>query len=185
MIRRDTPPSARQPQITGKGKAKALPNGKNGDGDPAAPEDEQSLFVDPIVPPTEDEQEGVENRSAPAGIAKKSKPTIPKVIVDLDFNSASPTFRELADEKQPDDQFDWYLLVASWVKDHKQVEEIGINHVYTASRYIGAKWSLPEDVGQPFRDGRRQGIFVKGSKNGLSKITHIGEDRVKRMGLKE
>jgi hypothetical protein len=85
MIRRDTPPTARQPQINGKGKAKALTNGKNGEGEPAATEAEQSLFVDPIVPPSEDEQEANENRTTPAGATKKSKPTIPKVVVDLDL----------------------------------------------------------------------------------------------------
>jgi hypothetical protein len=180
MIRRDTPPSARQAHLNGKGKAKALPGAKNGNGE-KEPQEEESLFVEPVL----DEIEEPETNDADLPpTSPKRKPRIPKVIPDLDFNSASPTFREFAAERKPNDQFDWYLLVASWMKDHKQVEEVGINHAYTASRYIGADWSLPEDVGQPFRDGRRQGLFVRGSKNGLSKITHVGEDRIKRMGKK-
>ncbi|MGA2581955.1 MAG: hypothetical protein ABSG31_01660 [Tepidisphaeraceae bacterium] len=145
-------------------------------------DEEPRLFVDPA----DNDPESVDAASQPVRPVAGQRKGRPRVtgIPDLDFNSASPTFREFAEEKKPKDQMDWYLLVASWMKAHKQVEEIGISHVITACQYISSDWSLPpEDVGQPFRDGRRRenGFFVKGSKNGMSKITKNGEDRVARM----
>lgn len=161
---------------------KGLPGKKNGSN-----HDDDTLFPEEPVDAevVEAHTEPAPAQPAPRQPARKSR--LPKGIADLDFNSAAPTFRDFVAEKKPKDQFDWYLLVAYWMKKYKQIDEIGLPHVVTAKQYIGpdGDWgSLPEDAGQPFRDGRRasHGIFEKGSRNGLSKITKTGEDRVDRMG---
>jgi hypothetical protein len=180
MIRRHGTVSRDVQSLENRKGAKSLPNGKGQNGDAPA-EDELRLFVDPAENDPEPPAPGSSTPRAPGSRRGRAKTT---GIPDLDFNSAKPTFREFAAQKKPADQFDWYLLVASWMKTQKQVDEIGIAHVITASQYIGSDWSLPEDIGQPFRDGRRRdnGFFVKGSKNGMSKINSVGEDRVARMG---
>ncbi|MGD0390508.1 MAG: hypothetical protein ABSC42_16305 [Tepidisphaeraceae bacterium] len=180
MIRRHGAENRDMPLVTGKGKSKAISNGK--EKAETQVDEEPRLFVDPAKDDP-DSADITSQNERPVGGQKRGRPRV-SGIPDLDFNSATPTFREFAEEKKPRDLFDWYLLVASWMKSHKQVEEIGIAHVITANQYIGSEWSLPpDDVGRPFRDGRRReyGYFIKGSKNGMSKITKIGEDRVARM----
>lgn len=183
MIRRQGTVNRDVQSLEDKKAPKVLPAGRNENGGSAA-EEEPRLFVDPADndPEAPALVMGAATTRATGGTRRGRGKTAG--IPDLDFNSATPTFREFAAQKKPADQFDWYLLVASWMKTHKQVEEIGIAHVITASQYIGSDWSLPEDIGQPFRDGRRRdnGFFVKGSKNGQSKINSVGEDRVARMG---
>lgn len=167
---------------------KALP-GKNGSPDE---QPEEATLFDPPEEPVDVEAAGGEGTPPPSPPAtprpQRKQSRLPKGIPDLDFNSPTPTFRAFVAGKNPQDQFDWYLLVAYWLKKYKQIEEIGLPHIVSAKQYIGADWdNLPEDAGQPFRDGRRQahGIFAKGSKNGLSVITKNGEDRVDRRDKKE
>lgn len=143
----------------------------------AAEEDNLYTQAEPDAP-EEADVDAPASRATP----RKNRPTVPKTIPDLNLNGASPTFREFAEQKGPTEQWDWYLVLAYWLKHHLNTEEVGINHVYTASNYIGADFSLPDDVGQPFRDMRRKSLFIQGTKKGLSKITHNGEDRVKKMG---
>jgi hypothetical protein len=177
-----------RPVIVAKPKVKELPDGKkNGDEQQPSlypdPEDEQ---IDGEVVDSHDEEASPPGRGTGNSTTKRPPTRLPKGIPDLDFDAGTPTFLEFATEKKPKDQFDWYLLVASWLKKHKQIEEIGIRHIVTAKQYIGGEmWgTLSEDAGQPFRDGRRpqHGIFENGSKRGLSKITRNGEIRVERMG---
>jgi hypothetical protein len=177
-------------QLEDGGKRKALTNGKSGDtkdGDPDVAAEDPSLWdqdEDEIVGELVDPDSSAPTDARPPK-GKRRLPSLPKGLPDLDLSSETPTFRDYVAEKKPKDQFDWYLLVAAWLKTYKKIEEISLRHIVTAKQYIGADWgSLPEDAGQPFRDGRRasHGIFEKGSKNGLSKITKVGEDRVARMG---
>lgn len=175
--------TAQRHLAAGKANPKSLPAGKD---EPVQEEQEEPGLFD-----SEEELEAevveARNESAAPRVGR-NKPRLPQGIPDLDFDSATPTFREYATEKKPKDQFDWFLLVASWLKTFKGMEEVGLPHIVTAKQYIGADWPpLPDDAGQPFRDGRRAatGIFTKGSKNGLSKITKNGESRVARMGQTE
>jgi len=111
----------------------------------------------------------------------------PRGDTTIDFSSANPTLRQLAAEKKPQDQFDWYVLVASWLKAHKQMPEIGVKQIVAANQFMGADWgALPIDAGQPFRDGCRStsGIFEQ-TRRGYYKLTPNGEERVRRMGTRE
>ena len=146
MIRRQGTLNRDVQPIEDKRAAKVLSAGKNGD---SMVEQEPRLFVDPAENDPELSTPGAATTPRAAGGTRRGRGKT-SGIPDLDFNGATPTFREFAAQKRPSDQFDWYLLVASWMKTHKHVEEIGIAHVITASQYIGSDWSLPEDIGQPF-----------------------------------
>lgn len=76
-----------------------------------------------------------------------------------------------------------YLCAAYWLKIHKDVQEVSIDHIYTAYRSQG--WALPANAVQPMRElaATRDGRFSKGAEKGHYAINHIGEGFVTtRMG---
>lgn len=73
-----------------------------------------------------------------------------------------------------------YLVIAHWLKEHKQIDSVGIDHIYTGYRTLG--WNLPKDPLKPFHNAKSRGYFGKGTGKSEFAINHIGEGVVNDLG---
>jgi hypothetical protein len=108
---------------------------------------------------------------------KVSKPVAPNVVA-VRFDDVSPSFTDFVADQDPKNDKQRYLCAAYWLKIHKDVHEVSIDHIYTAYRSQG--WALPANAVQPMRElaATRDGRFSKGVEKGHYSINHIGEGYV-------
>jgi hypothetical protein len=94
--------------------------------------------------------------------------------------SGQVPFAEYFRSKNPATHSKRYLVIAAWLKEYRQLTEIGIDHVYTCYRTMGL--SPVADMGQVFRGCKQRGWFYSGSQRGLFAINHVGLGQVNNMG---
>lgn len=126
-----------------------------------------------VVEAEVEEFEEVTPESAASSSKKRYIPT-PQILGDLDLNG----FKEFAKEKKATNHFDRYIVIAAWLKEHQHIEEVSIDHIWTA--YRRAEYgAAPMNMAATFRDAKsKTGYFKNGSKPGLWKIQHAGLNRV-------
>ncbi|WP_041741137.1 hypothetical protein [Collimonas fungivorans] len=113
---------------------------------------------------------------APVKTAKRTmKLPTPSLLRDVRFDDVQPTFSDFILEKDPKSEMLKYLCVAFWLKSYKDIQEISIDHIYTAYRVMS--WALPANAVQPMRElaATRDGRFSKGVEKGHYVINHVGE----------
>jgi hypothetical protein len=120
--------------------------------------------------------------SPPNSTRKKKKLRTP-VPLDLDLTSGSKPFKTYFEEQEPKTDSKRYLVIAQWLKEHRNIPEIGADHVYTCYRFLGM--SVPEDVLSVFRGLKKQAWVEGGSSPGMFKINHIGENQLTQAKKKE
>jgi hypothetical protein len=122
---------------------------------------------------------------APRKASTPKKPPNYKIIKELRFDDVSPTLDELVAEKKPETHLDRYLCIAHWFKHHKDLEDLTVEHFFTAYMHYG--WSLPTNAATPIGDLRHQKRqqFVAGAVPGTSTIANSGERRIMEMGKAE
>jgi len=112
---------------------------------------------------------------------RKAPPT-PAILKDFDPNDGSPSFLEYVKTKNTSTQINKYLVIAAWFKKHGETEEIGPSHIYTCFQLM--KWDAPDDMGQPFRNMKKNDSYVdNGTKKNLWKITIVGLNEVDRLDI--
>lgn len=121
---------------------------------------------------------------APAPPAPRSKSVRqyrrPESLDDID-PAADVSFRDFCADKDTSSDLMKYLVLASWYKEHRDIEEIGADHAYTIYKFMS--WKVPKDMSQTFRTAKSQKAWFKsGSEKGTFIITHIGLDVVTQMG---
>ncbi len=57
-------------------------------------------------------------------------------IVDIDLQTGSPSLREFIEKKKPSDHSKKYLVIAYWLKEYRNLEEITEAHIYTCYRFL-------------------------------------------------
>jgi hypothetical protein len=114
----------------------------------------------------------------PSGNGAKKKLPVPSVL-DLDLTSGSMPFVQYLQHKNPGNHSQRYLVIAAWLKEYRQLDEIGIDHIYTCYRTLNL--NVVRDVGGVFRGCKRQGWFHSGSQPGLFIINHVGLGQVNSM----
>lgn len=120
----------------------------------------------------------VPKRASTNGSKKRSLPT-PAVIDDLNLTDGDVPLTKFMQEKDPTDHSKRYLVIAAWLKHHRQLDEINIAHIYTCYRFLHL--NVVADIGSVFRGCKHQGWFSSGSKRGLYAINHIGLNEVNDM----
>ncbi|QSL86216.1 hypothetical protein [Pseudomonas atacamensis] len=127
-----------------------------------------------------EEHEMLPETTAPIVVRKPRKPSKPASpnVVAVRFDDVSPTFVEFVADRDPKNDKHKYLCAAFWLKFYKEVQEVSIDHIYTA--YRSQNWALPTSPVQPMRElaARRDGRFSKGVERGHYSINHIGEGYV-------
>lgn len=130
----------------------------------------------------QDEAQSGDNGSGEAKSKRVRKPKAPKLLDQPKLNEAKVPLQQFLDEKQPDDMMDKYAVMAVWLKEQFNIEEISMDHIYTAFKYLGKQSELPVDVAKPLNNllhGRKW--MDKGSTPGGFKLNWVGEDAVGKM----
>jgi len=166
--------------LRARGEAIALPATRA----PAAAFEAPSLTGE-ILEPTETlvEQTGSETIRPRQNAGTKSRPRIYRSpdILELDLDSRDVSFRRFCEIKNPESDWEKYLVIASWLKKYHNVNSVTPAHVYTCYQFMG--WQVPRDIPQPLRDMKsKKGWFSKGDERGAYTINHVGENKVKEMG---
>lgn len=149
------------------------------------PSEDIEVDADEVEDATELEDEIPAPAPAPRKPSTPRKPPNFKIIRDLKFDDVSPTLAEFVADKKPDTHLDRYLCIAHWFKHHKNVEDLTVEHFFTA--YMHYSWTLPTNAATPVGDLRHQKRqwFLAGSVQGTSTIANSGERRVMEMGKGE
>jgi hypothetical protein len=137
--------------------------------------DQEQVPVEEIVgEPTE----GIHETVTPPRPAVPRKFRTPKVI-DVDLVS-NPSFESYAKEKNPISDLKKFLVVAAWFQEHRKLDLITVDHVYTCYRKVA--WSTDiGDFSQPLRELKRRQLLDKESKGNYS-INHLGLSEVDKLG---
>jgi len=90
---------------------------------------------------------------------------------------------DFVQERSPDGDMDKYAVIAVWFKQQLGVDEITIDHIFTAYKALGWQAQLPDDPSQTFRNLKSNKNWVDtGSKRGAYKVNWNGEGAVNKMG---
>jgi hypothetical protein len=147
-----------------------------------AEEDEQAVDEpDAVAQPPADADAGMSRPRRPRSKASIPKP---KIVSDLDLSAGDMPFKKyctgLALDAPGAKHTNRYLMLAQWLKDHRQIEKMNLHHAYTAYRFM--QWSFPEDFSQPLKDmARKNAWFSTEEGSGLFVINHIGEEQVRQL----
>jgi hypothetical protein len=123
-----------------------------------------------------------EERSEGQQSTRERRPRNFKSPTILEIDTAGPvslaTF--CAEKKADATEARKYLVIAGWLKIHRNIAEIGTDHIYTCFRSLG--WHPPRDVSQPLRDMKsKQAWFSKGKERGTYAINHVGLGEVDKV----
>ena len=129
----------------------------------------------------EDSQPVQEDDAAARSIRQRAKrtPPTPKILDDVGFEEGTPTWVDFAKSKSPDSDVLKVAVVAVWFKRFKKVDSIGIDHAYTAFRFVD--WATPDDIGQSFRNAKRQKNWFSQDETGLWVINIVGINAVDKI----
>lgn len=138
-----------------------------------ADDNEQDILEDEFTNIDEVTPDDVDDSTVKTKRARKF-PT-PKVL-DIDLTSGDLGLKAFCELKKPNDQRGKYMVIATWLKEYRNIDEVSIDHIYTGYRKMS--WTPPKDMGQIFRDAKNAGYFGNGTKKGTWKINHIGLGRI-------
>lgn len=124
---------------------------------------------------TEDADEPREESRGEGTPGKPRKYTVPKFLKDLDLDSGTVSFKKFADEQKPESDNRKYIVIAAWLKKHRNLDVITPDHIYTCNQKMA--WKTQRDVGQPFRQMKKKSYFDAAGRN-LWSITHVGLDQL-------
>ncbi len=148
--------------------------------------DEEETLEQNASPTEEAEQTTEEETEAGDGSAKPKrvvKPKAPKVLGTPKLTDAKVPLADFMKEKSPDAMWDKYAAVAVWYKQEFQIEEISIDHIYTAFKHLNSESQLPTDVSMPLKNlVYKRKWFDLGKDKGTYAINWIGESEVGKMG---
>jgi hypothetical protein len=152
--------------------------------DPVPVEEQQpSLFGRDAASDVDVGATGEEIETATPARARVPRPRpIPEIIPDLDIMLGDVPLKEYAEKKGPQTDFDKTLVVASWLREYKNVNSISVSHVFTC--FSGMGWRIPPDLSGPLRDlAKRKRQFLKGDGAGNYSLTIPGLNAVAQMGV--
>jgi hypothetical protein len=134
-----------------------------------------------LEPESEVEQDNEVVDAAPATPRQRvsRKPAKTPNIIDIEMNN-DVSLASFAQGKDSKSQHKRFLIAAAWLKEHRDVDAVSDDHIYTCFRSMGWSTNIP-DFAQPLRDLKAKKYFTQPEK-GLYAINHIGLDYVKKLG---
>jgi hypothetical protein len=140
-----------------------------------------STAAEPEIEPTEDAEivlEASQDNASASARPKMPRRHRPPKVLDLDLTT-EPSFASYAGAKNPTSDAMKYMVVAAWFKQHRSVEAITPDHVYTCYRAI--KWpSDISDFAQPLRNLAFRQLVDKREKSSYA-INHLGMAEVDKL----
>ena len=153
---------------------------------PAPAGDQHEVVFPPEVeqePGGDEQEQNVEVPINGNGSKRSYNYRPPKFLDDLDLSKASkPVADFLAEKGNPTETNDRYVAVAVWLKEHLQIEEFTINHIYTVFDNLGWKGQMPVNHSQPLRDLKTKRHFLTKEKGAGYKVNWQGIQYVAKMG---
>lgn len=136
---------------------------------------DEELDAEEDSDPVETEGEVVETRPARA-----RRPIKPPEALPLDLTSP-PTWDEFsARYSAVKADAERILIAGSFMTNHRGMTEFEAGHVRTC--FKAASWDQPKDYGAALRDlTRRTETLNRGSKPGFFKVSHLGEDKFRKL----
>ena len=125
-------------RVIGSPQPKGLPASKNGD-DSAL----ETLDAEVVEESGETEEAPVER---PKAARAPGVPRQPKVL-ELDFKTGTIPLRTYLEQKNPPSHSRKCLLIAVWLKANLSIDDVTMDHIYTAYRHMG--WTSPKDITSP------------------------------------
>jgi hypothetical protein len=127
-----------------------------------------------------EEYSGGDEPEKPKRVRKFRKPTFLK---DLKLTDAKVPLADFVAQKNPATMMDKYAVVAVWLKDQFGIDEISIDHIFSAFKHLGQESKLPTDVEKPLQNlVYSRNWFEKGKVENSFAIVWLGEDSVGKMG---
>lgn len=126
-----------------------------------------------------DESESTTAESLPSKSRGPRKPSAAPNIVPLDMN-ADVSLASFAQGKDTQSQNKKYLVSAAWLKEHRGINGVTADHIYTCFRSMGWPTNIP-DFWQPLRNLKSRRYFTTNEANEYE-INHIGLDFVRKLG---
>ena len=124
------------------------------------------------------EVEEVSNEGARQRAPRKPAPTPQVLSIDL---TTEPSIATYAQKANPESHLKRYLVIAAWFKEHRNIDAITSDHVYTC--YRSFKWPLDiKDFGQPLRDLKFKQLFTSPEKGSYA-INHLGLQEVGKLNV--
>ena len=131
----------------------------------------------------DEEEQAVEEPTNGNGSKRSYNYRPPKFLDDLDLSKANKTIADfLAEKGNPTETNDRYIAVAVWLKEHMQIEEFTINHIYTVFDNLGWKGQVPVNHSQPLRDLKTKRHFLTKEKGAGYKVNWQGIQYVAKLG---
>jgi hypothetical protein len=144
---------------------------------PPQPEEEQETSAG--ASELEGQSNGEES-GKPKRIRKFRKPIFLK---DLKLTDAKVSLADFMGQKNPANMMDKYAVVAVWLKEQFGIDEISIDHIFSAFKHLGQESKLPTDVEKPLQNlTYNRNWFEKGKAENTFAIVWLGEDSVSKMG---
>jgi hypothetical protein len=134
----------------------------------------------PEVEIEQDYDQDVEEEASPPEprprVNRKPPPT--PSILEIDLKS-DVSLADYTQGKTPTSDRKKFLLIAAWFKNHRQLDVVTVDHIYTAYRWL--KWSVGiADFGQPLRKLKHE-QYMTSPEKGQFAINHLGLDLVDKL----
>ena len=100
-------------------------------------------------------------------------------IIDIEMNNGV-SLAAFAQGKDSKSRHKRFLIAAAWLKEHRNIDAVSDDHIYTCCRSLGWPTNIP-DFAQPLRELKGRKFFTQ-PERGLYAINHIGLDYVKKLG---
>jgi hypothetical protein len=147
-----------------------------------APKDEdKAAAAQEVEAEAEDaeENESVEQPPTFPRVRSSRKPPPTPNIVDLDMNQ-DVSLASFAHGRDAGSQHKKYLIATAWLKEHRGINGVTADHIYTCFRSMDWPTNIP-DFYAPLRSLKAKKYFTTND-NGEYEINHIGLDYVRRLG---
>jgi hypothetical protein len=132
-----------------------------------------------------DEVEETESSSNGNGAGRKRRiPPSPKLVSDLDITAEPMPFRTFIEQKGPRKSRDRIAVVATWLKKHRNFQEIRRDHLYTVYQQMGGtgEWKCLNNWDSMLLQlGKRKGWFEKGADEASYKVSIVATNYVDAM----
>jgi hypothetical protein len=132
-----------------------------------------------LVDETEMEEVDAVDVTPAAPKAKTPRKAAPKPTVIPIDTAGEPALSSLVDGKSNHRR---YLSIAAWLHDHRGMETITADHIYTCYRHLGWPTDIP-DFAQPLRELKHKQYFTSPERGkyainqlGLAKAAEAGTD---------
>jgi hypothetical protein len=126
----------------------------------------------------EEEDDVILMQATPKAKGPRKPAATPKAI-DIDMH-ADPSFEAFAAGKDAESNHKKFMIAAVWLQEHRGVNRITANHIYTCYRSIGWSIGIP-DFSQPLRDLKARD-FLTTPEKGKYEVNHLGLDFVRKLG---